>query len=134
MLNAWGPKTSVGNAEDQLQAILPIKGRLVEGEYTDQCETGRRGPHRSLYEHFTVIPPINVRSVEANAHCMGAKKICWKRWSPLLIGTYFSVRWQRPNPTSCCPSTSRDRFPPKRRPRFGRICLEPPPDRNVFLA
>ena len=40
MLIVLEPETSVGNAEDQLQAILPIDERPVKGEPTDLSETG----------------------------------------------------------------------------------------------
>ena len=68
MLTVWEPRTSVGNAEDQLKANLLINERLVEGENTDH-----------LTEHFTAIRPTNVGSVGANAHRMGAENICRKR-------------------------------------------------------
>ena len=47
------------------ESCTSLKGITLEGERTDQ-------PDR-----LKVRPPINVRRVEINAHCMGANNICW---------------------------------------------------------
>ena len=73
MLTVWEQRTSVGNSEDQLKLNLPINEGLGEGNLTEQYDAGQRRCRRSAQGRFKVIPPINVRYVEANANCIGAK-------------------------------------------------------------
>ena len=72
--SVYGSKRpSFRRAEDPSKLTLPINEVLGEGNLTEQRGTGRRRFGQSSKDRFEVIPPTDVRSVEAYANCMGAK-------------------------------------------------------------